>query len=74
MPSYDLLCASCDHDFEVFQPRFLRDDDRTCPACGAGGAAIRLSSFVTSRPARTSADPRITGFAGRGCCGGACSH
>lgn len=75
MPSYDLTCTACDHDFEWFRQRFLTDEDRVCPACGAGGATIRLSAFVTSRPARVSAEPRVTGFAGGGgCCGGACSH
>lgn len=74
MPSYDLVCTSCHRGFEAFQQRFLRPEDRVCPVCGAGDAEVRLSGFVTSRPARTSVEPRITGFAGRGCCGGSCAH
>ncbi|MDX6554762.1 MAG: Zinc ribbon domain [Miltoncostaeaceae bacterium] len=74
MPTYELLCPGCDRDFEVALQRFLRDADRICPTCGAGDAEIRITGFVTSRPARTSPEPRVTGFAGHGCCGGACGH
>lgn len=74
MPSYDLICVSCRHEFERFQQRFLRAEDRVCPVCGAAEADIRLSVFMTARPARVPAEPRVTGFAGHGCCGGACAH
>jgi len=74
VPSYDLQCVRCDEGFEVYRQRFLTDGDRTCPSCGAEGARTLLTSFVTSRPPRQSAEPRVTGFAGHGCCGGACSH
>jgi putative FmdB family regulatory protein len=73
MPTYDLACVACDHEFEAFRQGFLRDDDRVCPACGAAEAAQRFTGFVTARPRRESAAPTVTGFGGGGgCCGGAC--
>ena len=74
MPTYDLACVSCESGFEVFLTRFLRDSDRVCPDCGASGATTLVTGFITKRPPRTSPEPRITGFAGKGCCGGACNH
>ncbi|MGD9694852.1 MAG: FmdB family zinc ribbon protein [Thermoleophilia bacterium] len=74
MPSYDLACTACGHAYEIFATRLLRDGDRVCPACGSPGARVLITAFVTSRPPRDRAEPRITGFAGRGCCGGACAH
>lgn len=74
MPTYDLVCGTCASGFEVFLQRFLREDDRVCPDCGAAGAQTRLTGFITARPARSSPEPRVTGFAGHGCCGGACAH
>ncbi len=67
MPSYDLQCEGCDTRFEAFRTGFLRDEDRVCPACGATGAAQRLTGFVTSRPARDRPEPRVTGFGGHSC-------
>lgn len=74
MPTYDLTCVDCGHGFEVFHQRFLRDEDRTCARCGTGGAQQRITGFITSRPPRQAPEPRVTGFAGAGCCGGACTH
>jgi len=74
VPTYDLTCPGCGTGFEVFRQRLLRDEDRVCPACGAPDAVTRLSGFVTARPMRGSPQPRVTGFAGTGCCGGRCAH
>lgn len=68
MPSYDLACEACDHHFEAFRQGFLRDEDRTCPQCGAPLARQLMTGFVTSRPSKGS--PVATG--GGGCCGGGC--
>ena len=72
MPSYDLACADCDHRFEAFRQGFLRAEDRVCPACGAPEARQLFTGFVTSRPSRGDAAPRVVGFGGSGCCGGSC--
>jgi putative FmdB family regulatory protein len=73
VPSYDLTCRECGHDFEAFRQGFLRDDDRVCPACGAVDARQRFTGFVTARPARGEAAPSVVGFGGGGgCCGGSC--
>ncbi|HMM49371.1 MAG TPA: zinc ribbon domain-containing protein [Miltoncostaeaceae bacterium] len=75
MPSYDLACVSCDHRFEVFRQGFLRDGDRTCPACGAAEAKQLFTGFITSRPSGGEAGANVVGFGdggGGGCCGGSC--
>jgi putative FmdB family regulatory protein len=72
MPTYDLLCEACGHEFEAFRQGFLRDEDRGCPQCQAPEAVQRFTGFVTARPARDAAAPRVTGFGGGGCCGGSC--
>lgn len=69
MPSYDLACEACDHHFEAFRQGFLRDEDRTCPACGTALARQLLTGFVTSRPGKGSG---TMGDGGGGCCGGGC--
>lgn len=76
MPSYDLLCRSCESEFEVFRQGFLRDEDRSCPECGAGEATQRFTGFITARPGSGDAPVTVTGFggAGGGCCGGSCGH
>jgi putative FmdB family regulatory protein len=45
MPSYDLVCKSCGHEFEVTLQRFIRDEDKVCPSCGAAEAEQKLSAF-----------------------------
>ncbi|WP_217914243.1 FmdB family zinc ribbon protein [Miltoncostaea marina] len=74
MPSYDLVCGSCDTAFEAFRQGFLRDEDRVCPTCGAPEARQLFTGFVTARPAREGAAPSVVGFGGGGggCCGGSC--
>ena len=46
MASYDLICEKCDHAFEVFRQGFLKDEDRTCPACGSEDVRQKFSSFL----------------------------
>jgi putative FmdB family regulatory protein len=73
MPSYDLACTRCGHEFEVFRQGFLRDGDRVCPSCGAAEARQRFTGFVTARPSRGDTAPSVVGFGGAGgCCGGGC--
>jgi putative FmdB family regulatory protein len=67
MPTYDLVCDGCEHQFEAFRQGFLRDEDRACPQCGAGDARQLFTGFVTARPARAAAEG-----GGGGCCGGGC--
>ena len=73
MPSYDLHCESCGLNFEVFRPRFLRDDDMVCVGCEGVDVTQRLTGFITSRPARDNPEPSVTGFAQHTCHAG-CSH
>ncbi|MCU0307177.1 MAG: zinc ribbon domain-containing protein [Thermoleophilia bacterium] len=76
MPSYDLSCDACGHGFEVFRQGFLRDEDRTCPECGAAAARQLFTGFVTAKPSRGggASAPVATmgGGGGGGCCGGSC--
>ena len=46
MASYDLVCETCDHRFEVFRQGFLRDDDKVCPECGSDDVRQKFSSFL----------------------------
>ncbi len=74
MPTYDLTCDACAIEFEVFRQGFLRDEDRSCPECGAT-ATQRITGFVTSRKARAAAVGAPTsggGHAHGGGCG--CGH
>jgi putative FmdB family regulatory protein len=74
VPTYDLACTPCGHEFEAFRQGFLREEDRVCPECGAAGATQRFTGFVTARPSRgeAAAAPTVTGFGGGACCGGSC--
>ena len=71
MPTYDLACEACGHDFEAFRQGFLRDEDRVCPECGARDARQRFTGFVTARPSRGTATTTAQAPGG-GCCGGSC--
>ena len=66
MPTYDLVCAGCEHRFEAFRQGFLRDEDRECPQCGAQEARQLFTGFVTARPSR---GPVATGGGGGCGCG-----
>jgi len=72
MPTYDLTCDACAIEFEVFRQGFLRDEDRSCPECGAT-ATQRITGFVTSRKARVAAvgTPASGGGHAHGC---GCGH
>jgi putative FmdB family regulatory protein len=74
VPTYDLACEACGHQFEAFRQGFLRDEDRSCPECGAPDATQRFTGFVTARPSRGAPTTTVTGFGGGGggCCGGSC--
>lgn len=72
MPSYDLSCTGCGHAFEVFRQGFLREEDRTCPECGAAGAKQMFTGFITARPSRGDGAAFAGGGGGGGCCGGGC--
>lgn len=73
MPSYDLACTSCEHEFEAFRQGFLRDEDRSCPQCGAPGARQLFTGFMTARPSQGDPSASVVGFGGGGgCCGGSC--
>ena len=73
MPTYDLRCESCAHDFEVFRQGFLRDGDRACPECGAEARQL-ITGFVAARPSRGDAvgAPAGGGHAHGSSCG--CGH
>jgi len=46
MASYDLRCAECGHDFEVFVQGFLKDDHKVCPDCGSRRVEQRFTGFM----------------------------
>jgi putative FmdB family regulatory protein len=70
VPTYDLNCTDCSHDFEVFRQGFLRDEDLVCDECGGHHVTQRITGFVTARRPRDAQEPTVTGFRGHGCCGG----
>lgn len=45
MPSYDLVCEKCGHAFEICLHRFIRDEDKVCPNCGATDVEQKMSQF-----------------------------
>lgn len=45
MPSYDLVCKTCGHEFELTLHRFITDDDKVCPECGGTNVEQKLSAF-----------------------------
>ena len=46
MPSYDLVCRSCGHEFELTLHRFIRDEDRVCPSCGTNDVEQKLVGYL----------------------------
>ncbi len=57
MASYDLVCDTCGHEFEVYRQGFLKDDDKRCPECGGEDVRQKFSSFLRS----------LGGSSGAGC-------
>ncbi len=50
MPIYEYICNKCSHIFDVL--RLSSSGDKvTCPSCGAGDVAKKLSTFSCSLPA-----------------------
>jgi putative FmdB family regulatory protein len=47
MATYDLVCHSCGHAFEIYVQGFLKDEDRVCPECGSILTRQKFSSFLT---------------------------
>jgi putative FmdB family regulatory protein len=43
MPTYDYICTSCDHAWELEQ-RIVEPPVKQCPACGAATAKRQISS------------------------------
>jgi putative FmdB family regulatory protein len=46
MATYDLVCEACGTAFEVSRQGFLRDEDKTCPSCGATDVRQKFSPFL----------------------------
>ena len=46
MASYDLKCAGCGREFEVFVQGFLKDAHRVCPDCGSSEVEQRFTGFM----------------------------
>lgn len=70
MPTYDLRCTDCAATFEVFRQGFLRDEDRSCDACGSTEVEQLFTGFVlgASGGAAVAEGAPSAG----GCCGGSC--
>ncbi len=71
MPTYDLRCEACPHDFEVFRQGFLRDEDRACPQCG-GQAQQLITGFVACRSSSQMAGAAASGGGGGHAHGASC--
>ena len=79
MPIYEYTCSRCGASFEHLA-RTLVDVAKACPKCGAPKPRKAFSSFAARVPTAASkaCDTCRTGpscpSAGKGCCGGGCSH
>lgn len=49
MPIYEYICNRCGHVFDVLR-LYSSGDSVTCPSCGAGDVAKKLSAFSCSLP------------------------
>jgi putative FmdB family regulatory protein len=74
MPLYEYACATCGEGFTLLQSVHARPEETTCPACGGGDVARRMSSFAPSVPSGGGGEmpPGPCGMGGGGCGGGAC--
>lgn len=62
MPSYDMACSKCGHEFEVFRPGFMRDEDKVCPKCGSTEVEQAMTGFLTyfgSSSGKSNCGPRM---------------
>ncbi|MEZ5124628.1 MAG: zinc ribbon domain-containing protein [Thermoleophilia bacterium] len=48
MPTYDMVCNACGHEYELFLTRFISDEDKVCPQCASTEVTQRMSNFSMS--------------------------
>lgn len=66
MATYELICNTCSHSFEVFNQGFLRDKDKVCPKCASTDVRQTFTSFLrhfgSGSTSSSNCGPRIGGF------------
>jgi len=50
MPTYELHCQECGHEFDRFLMRLLREADRVCPECGSTRVETGVGGGFVARP------------------------
>lgn len=60
MPTYELRCQSCEHEFDRFLMRLLKESDRVCPECGSTNVTQGIGGgfFAASARAGVSCEPQ----------------
>jgi putative FmdB family regulatory protein len=46
MASYDFACKSCENEYEVYVPGFIKEQDKVCPKCGSVDVRQKFASFL----------------------------
>jgi len=49
VPTYELRCLECGHEFDRFLMRLLRETDRVCPECGSTKVATGVGGGFVAR-------------------------
>jgi len=49
MPTYELRCKECGHEFDRFLMRLIREQDRVCPECGSTNVATGVGGGFVAR-------------------------
>ena len=49
VPTYELRCPECGHEYERFVMRLLRVEDRVCPECGASRVDVGVGGGFVVR-------------------------
>ena len=65
MATYEMVCNTCSHNFEVFRAGFLKDTDKVCPECESAEVRQKFTSFLRNLGSSSSSSncgPRIGGF------------
>lgn len=62
MPTYDLKCRACGHDFEKFTTGILKEADKVCPKCGSYSVARQYKSAPAIQRGDSCFNTRSSGF------------
>jgi len=54
MPTYELRCKNCGHEFDRFLMRLLREADKVCPECGSSDVSTGVGGGYVASPVTSS--------------------